>query len=133
MKTVKVSARWTGEKLNFVGTDARGKTVEMGGDNVTPGQMLLLALAGCTGMDVVSILQKKRQQLSDLEVEVVAEQDDEYPKPYQNIKVTFTVKGKEIDSKSVARAIELSTDKYCVVGQTLHQETDIVTDFEVEG
>lgn len=132
MKTVKVSAQWTGEKLNFVGTDARGKNVEMGGDNVTPGQMLLLALAGCTGMDVVSILQKKRQEISDLEVEVLAEQGDEYPRPYQNIKVTFMVKGENIDSKAVARAIELSTAKYCVVGQTLHQETDIVTNFEID-
>jgi len=60
MRTIKVSARWTGEKLNFVGTDTKGNQIEIGGDNVTPGQMMLLALAGCTGMDVVSILQKKR-------------------------------------------------------------------------
>ena len=132
MRTIKVSARWTGEKLNFVGTDTKGNQIEIGGDNVTPGQMMLLALAGCTGMDVVSILQKKRQQISDLEVEVSAEQGDEYPKPYQNIRVTFTVKGENIDSKAVARSIDLSTNKYCVVGQTLHQETDIVTTYEVE-
>jgi putative redox protein len=132
MGTVQISARWTGEALNFIGTDSRGNQVAMGGQgNVSASQMVLLGLAGCMGMDIVSILQKKRQSVADVQVQVIAHQPDDYPKPYQKIEVFFTVKGKKVDAQAVARAIELSENKYCIVGQTLQQQVEITTSFEV--
>jgi len=132
MRSTEVSARWSGEQLNFVGTDSRGHEITMGKENITPGQMLLLGLAGCTGMDVVSILQKKRQNITSVEVQVTAQQQDDYPKPYQDIQLKFIIKGEGIDAKSVGRSIDLSTHKYCVVGQTIERETHITTSFEVQ-
>jgi putative redox protein len=130
MSTVKVSARWTGEELNYIGTDAKGNQIPMGGANVSPSQMLLLGAAGCMGMDIVNVLQKKQQPVTGIEVEVIGHQPDEYPKPYHTIELAFTVKG-NVDAQAVERAIELSRDKYCVVGQTLQRPVDLKTSFIV--
>jgi putative redox protein len=105
----------------------------MGGDNISPSQMLLLGLAGCTGMDVVSILQKKRQAVRDVQVQIAAHQPDEYPRPYHTIEIKYIVRGDNIDPKAVERAIALSEEKYCIVSQTLQREVEIKTSFEVEG
>jgi putative redox protein len=132
MNTVQVSARWTGQTLRFVGTDPRGNEVKMGGqENLSPSHMLLLGLAGCTGMDVLSILQKKRQNVTDVEVQVTAQQPEEYPKPYQNIEINFTIRGENVDSKAVSRAIRLSETKYCIVNQTLQSDVKITTSFTI--
>jgi putative redox protein len=132
MATRTVSARWTGEALNFVGVDMKGNRVPMGGDNVSPSQMLLLALAGCTGMDVVSILQKKRQAVTGVEIEVTGYQPDDYPKPYHTVEVKYIVTGENLDTQAVERAIELSVEKYCIVSQTLQQPVGLQTTFEVK-
>jgi putative redox protein len=132
MGTVNASARWTGEQLNFIGTSYKGHQIPMGGENVSPSQMLLLGLAGCTGMDVVSILQKKRQQVRDIEVQITAHQPDDYPKPYHTIEVKYIVKGDNIDPSAVERAIGLSKEKYCIVSQTLQHEVELKTSFSVE-
>ena len=132
MSTNKVSARWTGEALNYIGTDTKGNEIPIGGPNVSPSQLMLLGLAGCTGMDVVSILQKKRQNVTGVEVTLVGHQPNAYPKPYQVIELHFTVKGENIDPKAVERAIQLSEEKYCVVGQTLQNKAEIKTSFSVE-
>jgi putative redox protein len=131
MGTKKVSARWTGEGLNYVGTDSKANQILMGRDDISPSQMLLLGAAGCMGMDVASVLQKKRQPVTGIEVQVTGHQSDEYPKPFHTIELVFTIKG-EVDSQAVARAIELSRDKYCVVGQTLQQKAELKTSFTVE-
>ena len=132
MHTLQLSAHWTGEALDFVGIDTKGLQLNMGGDNFRPSQLLLLGLAGCTGMDVVSILQKKRQTITGVEVQVTAHQPDEYPKPFQVVELNFVVKGDNLDPQAVERAIELSRDKYCVVGQTLEHEVEIKTSFTIE-
>ena len=132
MKTVQISARWTGEGLNFNATDTKGNEIKMGREGVSASQMILLGLAGCMGMDIVSILQKKRQAITDVAVQVIAQQADDYPKPYQDIEVAFTVKGDGVDSKAVARAIQLSMEKYCIVGQTLQNEVKLTTSFTIE-
>jgi putative redox protein len=135
MATRQVSAKWTGEDLDFVGIDTRNNQVKMSGKDglaSPPSQLMLLGLAGCTGMDVVSILQKKRQKISDVEVMVIAHQPDDYPKPYHTIQLHFIVKGENLDPDAVERAIQLSEDKYCVVGQTLKTNVDIKTTFKIE-
>lgn len=132
MYTSNVSARWTGEGLEFVGIDNKGREILMGGHHVKPGQMLLMAQAGCMGMDVLSILQKKKQKVTDVEVQVTAQQPDEYPKPIQLVELKFIIKGEDIDPKAVERSISLSHDKYCVVGQTLAGQVEIKTSFSID-
>ena len=132
MGIINVSAQWTGEGLNYVGTDSKGNQILMGKENISPSQMLLLGAAGCMGMDVISVLQKKRQAVTGIEVQVTGHQPDEYPKPFQIIELAFTVKGDNIDPKAVERAIGLSKDKYCIVGQTLQTEVELKTSFSVE-
>ena len=135
MSTKQVTAKWTGEDLDFVGIDTRNNQVKMSGHNgpdSPPSQLMLLGLAGCTGMDVVSILQKKRQKITDVEVMVIGHQPDEYPKPYHKIQLHFIVKGEDIDATAVERAIKLSEEKYCVVGQSLKTNVEIKTSFKIE-
>jgi len=132
MGTKNISARWTGEGLQYVGTDSKGNEISMGSDNPSPSELLLLGAAGCMGMDVVSVLQKKRQPITSIEVQVTGYQPDEYPKPFQMIEIAFTVKGHNLKPAAVERAIGLSRDKYCIVGQTLQQAVELKTSFTVE-
>lgn len=132
MRTTKVSATWTGEQLNYVGTDSKGKTLQMGGDNFSPGQMLLMAFAGCMGMDVMHVLNKKKQAVTDVQVEVVGHQQEEYPRPYEIVEIAFTITGTDVSEKAVERAIALSQDTYCVVGQSLKNPVELKTSFTVQ-
>ena len=131
MGTVQISGHWTGEGLNFSATDTKGNEIKMGRQGVSASQMVLMGLAGCMGMDIVSILEKKRQTITSVEVQVTAQQADDYPKPYHDIEVAFTVKGDNVDDKAVARAIKLSEEKYCIVGQTLKSEVKLTTSFTI--
>jgi putative redox protein len=115
-----VKARWTGQHLEFVGYDNKNHSIVMNEDvGIRPGLLLLLGLAGCTGMDVVSIMQKKRQQITGLEVIVTGYQPEDYPKPFTRIEVEYVVRGRNIDPQAVERSIELSETKYCHVAQTV--------------
>ena len=132
MGTKRVSARWTGEGLHYVGQDSKGNQILMGGDDPTPSELLLIGAAGCMGMDIASVLQKKRQAVSSIEVQVAGHQPDDYPKPFQVVEIAFTVKGDNVNPAAVERAIELSRDKYCVVGQTLQHAVQLRTSFKIE-
>ena len=79
-----------------------------------PHRLLLLAMAGCTAMDVLAILRKKRQQVSGLSVEVQGSRADQHPRVYTRFEVLYRVRGTNIDPQAVARAIELSTTRYCI-------------------
>ena len=132
MATKSVSAHWTGEELQYVGSDGKGNEVPMGGDHPSPSQLLLMGAAGCMGMDIVSILKKKRQAVTAVEVKVTGHQPDDYPKPFEVVELDFTVKGDNVDPKAVERAIELSRETYCIVGQTLKNTVELRTSFTVE-
>jgi putative redox protein len=132
MGTKQVSARWTGEGLHYIGIDSKGNEIGMGGNDPSPSEMLLMGAAGCMGMDIVSVLQKKRQDVESIDVEVTGHQPDDYPKPFQTVELAFIVKGNNVDAKAVERAIALSRDKYCVVGQTLQNMVELKTSFTVE-
>ena len=97
----------------------------------TPMELVLLALGGCTGADVISILQKKRQRVTDYRVEVRAERRVEHPRIYTSIEVIHLVRGRDLDAKAVAHAIELSETKYCSVSAMLSAATKITTRFEL--
>jgi putative redox protein len=109
------------QNLSFKGTADSGFTLpldaesEVGGNNngFRPMELILMGLAGCTGMDVISILQKKRQQITAFQVTAHGERAEEHPKVYTNILLDYQVTGKDVDPKAVERAIELSETKYC--------------------
>jgi len=97
-----------------------------------PHRLLLLAMAGCTAMDVLAILRKKRQQVSGLRVEVQGSRADQHPRVYTRFEVLYRVRGTNIDPQAVARAIELSTTRYCPVIGLLGKVAEIATRFEIE-
>ncbi|MBN1178685.1 MAG: OsmC family protein [Anaerolineae bacterium] len=97
----------------------------------SPMEYLLLGLAGCTGMDVVSILQKKRQPFTNLEVRVTAERADEHPRVYTKVHMTFVVTGKDVKPEAVERAIELSETKYCSASAMFAKTAEMSTSYEI--
>jgi len=135
---MKCRIKWLDHR-SFVGESASGHSVVMdgapdaGGRNlgVRPMEMLLLGLGGCTAFDVVSILQKSRQQISDCEVEVEAERADEVPSVFTRIHVHFIVSGRELDRAKVSKAVSLSADKYCSASRMLEKAATITHDFEI--
>jgi putative redox protein len=98
---------------------------------IRPSELVLIGLAGCTGMDVISILRKKRQTVTGLEVVISAEQADEHPRAFRRLKVRYIVQGAGVDEAAVRRAIELSEEKYCSVGATLREPVEITSSFEI--
>ena len=96
---------------------------------VRPSELLLIGLAGCTGMDVISILRKKRQPVTGLEVVVHAEQASNHPKRFTAMRVEYRVSGVGVDPAAVQRAIELSETTYCSVGLTLRNPVSITSTF----
>ena len=98
----------------------------------SPKELVLLALGGCTLSDVVSILRKKRAAVSDVEVQITAEQSDEHPKVYTTIHLEFIVRGNNVRPEDVARAIELSETKYCPVSAMLRPAVAITTSYRVD-
>ncbi|MDC1318696.1 OsmC family protein [Candidatus Thioglobus sp.] len=107
--------------------------IEIGGENlgVRPMEMLLLGVAGCTMIDVVTTLKKMRQDLSHCETRISAERANEHPKVFTDIHIEFIVKGKDLDSKKVDKAITLSAEKYCSASIMLGKTAKITHDFEV--
>ena len=135
---MKCRIKWL-DHMSFVGESDSGHSVVMdgapdaGGRNlgVRPMEMLLLGLGGCTAFDVVSILHKSRQHLVDCEVEIEAERAEDIPKVFTSIHLHFIVKGRDIDPNKVAKAVDLSADKYCSASRMLEKTATITHDFEI--
>jgi putative redox protein len=106
-----------------------GTSVEHGGagDGVAPMEMLLIGLGGCTGMDVVSILEKKKQVVTHFDVLVHGDRAQDHPKVYNKITVEYVVTGKGLQLDAVKRAVELSETKYCSVMASLRKTAEITT------
>lgn len=102
------------------------------GNGPSPMELVLIALGGCTAMDVLSILKKKRVDVESLEIILNGERAEEYPKEFINAEIKYIVTGKDIDPAAVQRAIELSEQTYCGVAGTLKKECKISTSFEVK-
>lgn len=125
---MKISLKRIDDAFNFEAKNEDGRTVLMdaaekiGGKNrgVRPTQMLLMSLAGCSGIDIINILKKQRQQIDDFEAEVEGEQEDlkDAAKVFTDINVVFKLKG-AIEPEKAKRAVELSMEKYCSVEKTL--------------
>ena len=94
--------------------------------------ILLAGVAGCTAMDVLSIVQKKRQQVDNLEVEIVGQRADTQPMVYTDVDITYTLYGRNIDPAAVERAIDLSQTKYCSASIIFHRAgVNIQTHYEI--
>jgi putative redox protein len=125
--------------MRFVGQADSGHAVVMdtaassgGGDSAArPSELLLIGLAGCTGMDVISILRKKRQPVTGLEVVVRAEHAPDHPKRFTAMEVEYRVRGAGVDPAAVRRAIDLSESTYCSVGSTLREPVSIRSSFTI--
>ncbi len=129
----KASVKWVGDKT-FLGVDVNGQSAVMasgGGPGVSPMQMLLLGLGGCSMVDVLNILHKQSEPLDDLQVEIEGVRAEEYPRPWQTIHVHYIVSGDGLDPHKVKRAIDLSIEKYCGAHATLKGVAAITHDFEI--
>ena len=129
-----ITAAWTGE-MAFVGANSSGGTVQMGAYDGKPGvgpmQLLLFGLAGCTGMDIVSILEKKRIKINDMKIKVTATRASDFPMIWTDIHVTYLVWGKNISVKDLEHAIKLSEEKYCSVGIMLGKSSTITSEYRI--
>jgi putative redox protein len=130
----RTTVRWIKER-HFVGTDSNNHSVVLSGqDNgigVAPSQMLLIALASCSAVDVVEILKKKRKKLTMLEVTANGEQDPDPPWAYRKIHVKYLLSGEGLTEKSVEQAIHLSQEKYCSVAATVRGVAQITTEYRI--
>jgi len=119
--------------ITFVGKTDSNHWITMdgpenfGGSNagIRPKELLLLSLAGCTGADVIAILQKKRVKLDDFEIQISAESTETHPKVYSKIHLDFVFYGKDLKEKDLERAIELSQTTYCGVTAMLEKSIEI--------
>jgi putative redox protein len=135
---MKARIKWV-EQVSFLGETESGHAVLMdgapaaGGRNLGPRpmEMLLLGAGGCTSFDVIGILKKSRQAVSDCYVELDAERAADDPKVFTRIHMHFVVKGKAIKPDVVERAIKLSAEKYCSASIMLGKTADITHDFEI--
>jgi putative redox protein len=125
---------WKGEST-FISQNAAGGQVQMGMLDGKPGvgpmQLLLVAIAGCTGMDIASILQKKQALLTDLQIKVSAKRATEYPMIWSDIHVNYYLWGENLAPKDVEQAIELSETKYCSVGIMLGKSARITSEYHI--
>jgi putative redox protein len=101
------------------------------GIGIKPSELLLIAVASCTAVDVVEILTKKRMPLTLLEVTTSGEQDPNPTWTFRKIHLHFRIAGKNLTEKAVVQAIELSEEKYCSVAATIRATAEITTDFEI--
>ncbi len=106
---------------------------EIGGRNlgVRPMEMILMGLGGCSAMDVLSILKKQRQQITDCLIEIEAQRRDEQPKVFTNIHLHFIITGNNLKDNHVKRAVDLATEKYCSVSAMLETTVKITHDYEI--
>ena len=127
------------ENMHFEGSASSGHMLTMDADDAAGGsnkgfrpmELLLVGFGGCSGMDVISILRKKRQNVTGLEMNVKGEKADSYPHVYKEVHIEYVVKGKSVDKDAVERAINLSLDKYCSVGATLGKAGRITHSYRI--
>ncbi len=134
-KDTKATITYAAEDL-FVAVTPSGHAQTLDTDSerstaASPMELLLIALGGCTAVDVISILKKKRERVTDYRVEVRGERRAEHPRAFTRLEVRHIVRGHGISEKSVARAVELSESKYCSVAATLRPTAEIVSSYEI--
>jgi putative redox protein len=128
-----VTVEWRGA-MAFIGRNPSGGSVQMGTINDQPGispmELILAGLAGCTGVDIVMILEKKRQPLQAFEVRARGKRADDAPRVYTEFEVEYILWG-NLDVKAVEQAIQLSEEKYCSVGAMLRKAAPIRSSYRI--
>jgi putative redox protein len=135
---MKARVKWI-ENVCFMGESETGHAVvldgasEAGGRNLgmRPMEMLLISMGACSSFDVVTILKKARQPVTDCVAELQAERADEVPKVFTKIHVRFVVTGKGLNQVQVERAVKLSAEKYCSASIMLGKAAEVTHDFEI--
>ena len=132
---MKASVHYAGDEL-FIGTSPSGVSVAIDtkGDRhsaPSPMEMLLLAVAACTAVDVISILEKKRQQVKTYRVEIEGDRAGDHPRKFVAFRVNHIVQGRSVSEKALADAIKLSDEKYCSVAATVRPTAEIRTSYEI--
>jgi putative redox protein len=131
---MKASVKWVGDEM-FMGTSESGHTIILDANAGTlapsPLENILISLGACSSVDVVSILEKTRQNVSGCKVEISADRVESIPKLFSDIHLHFIISGKAIAEKHVAKAVSLSADKYCSVALMLNKTVNITHDFEI--
>lgn len=128
---------WKGEGNQFTGILGSGYEFNIGSPADTeagsPMEFLLAGVAGCTAVDVLGILQKMRQPVHGLRVEVAGQRADDYPKVYTTVEIIYVVEGEDVEPSSVERAIRLSMKKYCSASVIFKQAgVEMTTDYRIE-
>ena len=127
-----VSATWKGG-LSFIGENAKGGIVQVGpmDEGIGPMQLILVGLAGCTGIDILTILQKKKVSLTDFKVNVRGKRANSPPKVYTDIEVEYLLWGDDLKVKDVEQAIQLSEQKYCSVSVMIGKTANIQSHYKL--
>jgi len=136
MDTVKL--KWNGGR-RFVGWDEAGHGVVMDaaaahkgdGSGARPLELVLYALGGCTGIDIISILEKQRQVVHDFDLVITAEQREEQPRFYNKVNIEYVLTGSDLKPSAVERAIALSEDKYCSVKGMFGPDVTVTTSYRI--
>jgi putative redox protein len=125
--------------LTFTGTADTGFSLPLGADpsvggdddGFRPMELFAIGLAGCTAMDVISILRKKRQEVTHFVVQVQADRASDHPRVFTNIQITYEITGKDVEEVAVKRSIELSEDKYCPGHAMLRNAASIKSTYKI--
>ena len=132
-----VRVKWD-EGKTFVGTASTGHKIvfgNSGADGQRPGpsamELLLMGTGGCSAYDVISILEKGRQKIDDVEIEIEADRADDHPKVFTRIHMHFIVKGRDLSPKRVEQALSLSIDKYCSASAMMAMSAKLTHDYEI--
>ena len=132
-----ISVNWK-EKMAFE-ADIDGHKIlldaaeAVGGENKgpTPKPLLMVSLGGCTGMDVISIARKMRQDVTSFDIEITGDIDDEFPKPYKSIHIIYKFKGNNLDPEKLEKAVNLSQDRYCGVSDVLRKVVELTYEIKI--
>jgi putative redox protein len=132
------TVRWTRE-MQFTGTGAAGTSITMDarpehggqGSGPSPMETVLLALGGCTGMDVIGVLEKMRAPIEGLEIRITAERAEEHPKVFTRIALEYVFAGTAVRADQVTRAVELSQTRYCSVSAMLRQVAELTYSWRI--
>jgi len=131
---MKASVKWVGEEI-FMGTSESGHTIvlDANGGKLAPSPLenVLISLGACSSVDVVSILEKTRQDVKGCKVDIEAVRVDSVPKLFSDIHLHFVISGSDVAEKHVERAVNLSADKYCSVALMLNKSVNITHDYEI--
>jgi putative redox protein len=134
-----VNIKWNGG-MSFTATTEEGDTLTMDtdpegggqGQGFRPAKLVLVGLGGCTGMDIIWILKRQRQEVTGLEMNVTGTMRKKEPQYYEAMQIEYTVRGRNLRESAVKRAIELSEQKYCSVRRIFRPEVKVTTSYRIE-